>query len=263
MIRIWFLGTGSAEPAPDRNNLSLLISDDFGKRLVIVDCSGSPIQAIFKTRNNPENLTDVILTHSHTDHVYGLPSLIHTLWLYKKFDNRKGINIWGEKSTLNIARQLISAFSLEDKKNAVNIRWNEIKLTIDNKFLELGNTIIHSFPVTHGNISALGIKILGKSGKNIIYSSDALADEKLSSQLTSNTVVLIQDCGAKIESSIGHAGAKDIALMIKDTNIERLYLVHFPELSLNDKESIIKIISNSFSGEIIIPDDLEVIDTEM
>ena len=260
---LWFLGTGSAEPSPDRNNLSILLGDIKGTKLVLIDCSGSPVQTIFKTGNKPENLTDVILTHSHTDHIYALPSLVHTLWLYKKFDNKKGLRIFGEKNTLCVAKQLINAFALESKKDAVKLEWIEISEESNHPILEINGVSVCSFPVTHGKISAIGLNFIEKYGKNIIYSSDAQADEKVSGQITTNTIILVQDCGAKIERNTGHAGAKDIAQMVQGTNIQTIYLVHFPELSLIDREKILNILSAEFSGHVTIPDDLKIIDIDI
>ena len=101
MINLCFLGTGSAEPATNRNNLSFLVSDKAGDRMVLVDCSGAPVQTILRLGYQPEYLTDVILTHSHVDHIYALPSLVHTLWLYKQFDNEKGPNLGRRRDNLS------------------------------------------------------------------------------------------------------------------------------------------------------------------
>ena len=107
MINLCFLGTGSAEPATNRNNLSFLVSDKAGDRMVLVDCSGAPVQTILRLGYQPEYLTDVILTHSST--IYALPSLVHTLWLYKQFDNEKGSNL-GEEETPS-CKKLVDVFS--------------------------------------------------------------------------------------------------------------------------------------------------------
>ena len=124
MIR--FLGTGSADPSPTRQNLSLLIGS--GPELVLVDCSGSPVQTLLKLGHDPSELKHVVLTHTHVDHIYGLPSLIHSLWLFEAFNNEEGISIHGLPETVEVAKSLLDVFNLEGKKNPVRIRWNPVVL---------------------------------------------------------------------------------------------------------------------------------------
>ena len=72
MLNFMFLGTNGSMQG-DEGNTSLLFKGSRGTVLVDASCGlGRAVAA---------DVDAVILTHEHIDHVYGLPSLIHQLWL--------------------------------------------------------------------------------------------------------------------------------------------------------------------------------------
>ena len=76
-MNIFFIGTGSAVPTARRDNTALYVENNSGG--LLIDCPGSPLSKLTGLGINPADLKSVFLTHMHTDHVYGLPSLIHSL----------------------------------------------------------------------------------------------------------------------------------------------------------------------------------------
>ena len=72
MLNFMFLGTNGSMQG-DEGNTSLLFKGSRGTVLVDASCGlGRAVAA---------DVDAVVLTHEHIDHVYGLPSLIHQLWL--------------------------------------------------------------------------------------------------------------------------------------------------------------------------------------
>ena len=61
----------------------------------------------------------VILTHEHIDHVYGLPSLLHQMWIAGR---RKALDIYVPKGLEGLADGLIQLFGIREKKNMFEIR---------------------------------------------------------------------------------------------------------------------------------------------
>ena len=79
MADLYFLGTGGSIATEDRDNTSLLL--DTENRLILIDCPGSVIQKIRKLGFDPRQIKTILVTHVHPDHIYGLPSLVHSLML--------------------------------------------------------------------------------------------------------------------------------------------------------------------------------------
>lgn len=254
-MQLTFLGTGSAEPTATRQNLSILIEAE-GK-LILIDCGNSPAQSILKVGCKLESLTDVIITHIHTDHIYALPSLVHSMWLHGGIKEGKKITIHAQNDAVELGKKLIQLFELESKRCAVQIKWNTLDQTISDT-IQIGVKSLDFtfFNVTHGNIPTIGISIKDNDGKKIVYSSDSIIDQNIENQIDEYVDILIQDCGSKITGTKGHAGAKDINhLIIKYPKLKDVYLVHFPTLSPDEEVLIKEIASKNFKGKIHIPND--------
>jgi ribonuclease Z len=69
------LGAGSAIPTADRDNTALALQADGAT--VLIDCPGSVEQKLLRAGIDPVALDAVVITHTHLDHVYGLPALVH------------------------------------------------------------------------------------------------------------------------------------------------------------------------------------------
>jgi len=254
-MQITFLGTGSAEPTATRQNLSILVEVE-GK-LILIDCGNSPAQNILKVGRKLEMLTDIIITHTHTDHIYALPSLVHSMWLHGGIKEGKKLNIHAQNDAIEVGKKLIQLFDLENKRCAVEITWNILNQSVsDNIQAGLKVWSFHFFKVTHAGIPAIGVSMKNHEGEKIIYSSDSIIDQNIENQIDKNVGVLIQDCGSKTTGTKAHAGAKEInELIIKHPDLKKVYLVHFPPLSSGEETLIKQIAADNFKGKILIPND--------
>ena len=73
MLSVSFLGINGSLVDRDGGNTSLLFRSPDLK--ILVDVSGNIAEAV------DADIDSVIITHEHIDHVYGLVSLLHQLWL--------------------------------------------------------------------------------------------------------------------------------------------------------------------------------------
>lgn len=253
--QLWFLGTGGAEPAKDRGNTSLLLKDRDSNALVLVDCSGSPGHAIYRSGNRPELLRDVILTHAHTDHIYALPSLIHGLWLHKPYDKSRALRIHGTQPTLEVARALLAVLGLESKRDPVHIEWCIIDPHTKSPTLNSGDLNFYAFPVTHAGFPTVGLEIRTHSGASVIYSADAQADELVRASLSQSTRILIHDAGGGMTKNAGHAGARDIAALVQGFGIDSVYFVHLPILTDDELGAMTSTLVAAGVVNVVIPND--------
>jgi len=79
MSELLFIGTGGSVATEERDNTSFLfLSQD---AVAMIDCPGSVVHKLKKIQIDPRSVRSIIVTHIHPDHIYGLPSLIHSLML--------------------------------------------------------------------------------------------------------------------------------------------------------------------------------------
>lgn len=76
VIRVTFLGTGSALPSRGAANCAYLIRA--GNATILVDCGPSILQQLDAVSVSPGDITHVFVTHRHGDHALGYPML--ALW---------------------------------------------------------------------------------------------------------------------------------------------------------------------------------------
>ena len=117
-----FLGYANSVQHIDSGNVSICVSSSNFN--LLIDVSGAPIMEMKKAHVDPMCLSMILLTHSHIDHMYALPSLIHQLWLMGK---RDPLIILSNEETIKVAKQLCEAFSLSQKKGMFTIIWKTIE----------------------------------------------------------------------------------------------------------------------------------------
>lgn len=77
--KVHCLGTGDGWPCADRNHSSYLY-ELAGTRL-LVDCGESVARSLAARKLDGNALTGIVLSHTHADHIGGLPMLLQGLWL--------------------------------------------------------------------------------------------------------------------------------------------------------------------------------------
>lgn len=252
MADIYFLGTGGSIATEERDNTSLLM--DTEERLILVDCPGSVVQKIRKLGFDPRHIKTILVTHVHPDHIYGLPSMVHSLMLDEGL-----IELYGSEETLLFCQDLLDLFHLRDKNIKTRIRFipaeplKTIGLTDSLQFF--------SFPVHHDSSSlAFHFRFSGIE-KDLIFSGDSPVDPSLF-QLASRADYLIHDCSAPSRffeqyPSLYkmHTHALDLGKLCQEAEVRCLVPCHFfgeLDFFLSEIEQEIK---KSFRGKLIIPED--------
>lgn len=77
MIDVALLGTGGTLPLPDRFLSSALIR--FDGQLILIDCGEGTQVSLRKLGWGLKDISTILLTHFHADHVAGLPGLLLTI----------------------------------------------------------------------------------------------------------------------------------------------------------------------------------------
>jgi ribonuclease Z len=181
-----FIGTGGSVATEERDNTSfLLLSQDTE---VLVDCPGSVIQKLKKAQIDPKNIQSIVVTHIHPDHIYGLPSLIHSLML-----DECVIEILGSEISMNFCADLLDLFNLRSEK--VKCHVNFIPVVAGENYRISPSLTCSFYKIPHSPSSMAVAFHKSGDGVELVYSGDTPRFPELL-QRVQNIDFLIHDCSA-------------------------------------------------------------------
>ncbi len=247
--RIIVLGSGPALASESRDNTSFLFDSPQGS--LFVDCAGSPFHKMLKAGVDPEGLKGVILTHAHPDHIYGLPSLLHELWLYGR---KEAVHIYANGHTQQVARSLLSAFELWDKPMPPDLRLipNEAQYPL----VEGDSYTIHTSPVRH-HVPTVAVRVASRiSGRVAVYSSDTSPCPELVS-LAKGADLLFQECSVE-EPHPFHSTPEQVGEIAAEAEVGQLVLVHCHHNLVKEPYLTMAEIRRQYPGPVQFAQDFEV-----
>jgi ribonuclease Z len=102
-FHVTFLGTSAAVPTLKRNVSATLVAYQDLKWLI--DCGEGTQRQMLYANTGFKNLTHIILSHEHLDHILGIGGLLATLNMLRPVDR---VTVYGSASVLERVRQLAS-----------------------------------------------------------------------------------------------------------------------------------------------------------
>jgi ribonuclease Z len=240
MLRMTLLGVGTAVPDQDRENTHMVWEDPDG--LLLIDAGGSTYQRLLRAGLDPLKLRAVFLTHSHADHINGLPALLFQLSL-AGYQGR--LPIYGNAPTLDLARQVVDAFRLESHQSQID--WvavaggQEVPLKAESYRLRVADTV-HPRP-------CLALRLEERSsGKALVYSADTEPCPAVQ-ELAAGATVLIHEA-TTAEPFGGHTTPRQAGTVAATARVARLVLVHFsPKWTMSAAQAIEEIRAGGFAGQ--------------
>lgn len=257
MAQLCFLGTGGSVATENRDNTALVISS--GEALLLIDCPGGVIQKIKRLGFDPRSVTSILVTHIHPDHIYGLPSFVHSLMLDECL-----VELYGSEETIRFCQDLLDLFHLREEKIKTRICF---KNTERNKIYRLSSSLIFSAMRIPHDSSSLAYRFrFEDTRKDLTYSGDTPVFPSLF-KASAGIDYLIHDCSApsrffnKYPSLYRmHTHSLDLGRLSQEAKVRCLIPCHFfGELDFSLAE-IEKEIRENFEGKLIVPQDLIKID---
>jgi len=238
---IFFLGTGAAEPDAGRDNTAVALRSSAGA--VLLDCPGSPMHKLARMNIPPETLGCVYISHGHPDHIYGLPSLLHSLE-----PSGSSPEIILPEGLLPMARKLLELFGLEADFIPASTGMRILDMKMD-------------FFKTRHTADSHGI-IINVNGKKIVFTSDTGPIPEAASVFR-GAEMLIHDCLAPSRFSAEcealdktHTSSLALGKIAAEASVKKLIPAHFSGRFDFSTEEIKTEIRRNFSGKVLIPQDL-------
>jgi ribonuclease Z len=252
MGQIIILGTSNAIPDEKHENTHFAIVQ--GDRVVMVDCVGNPIVRLKQAGIDLHQITDVIVTHFHPDHVSGVPILLMDMWLLGR---TQPLRIHGLAYTLDRLEAMMNLYSWQRWPGFFEVLYHrvpdeELAQVIDDPDLR-----ILASPVKH-LLPTLGLRMeFIPEHKVAAYSCDTEPCRQVV-KLAAEADLLIHEATG---DSVGHSSPEQAGKIAQEADADRLYLIHFmtPSQGVMPEDLVIQA-QKEFGGPVIVTADFMHID---
>jgi len=155
LFEILFLGTSASAPSAKRGLSAQVVKHD--EYRFLVDCGEGTQRQILQSGLGFKNLTRILLTHGHLDHILGLGGLLSTFLRWEAIDE---LEIYGGRSTLDRVHDLLYGVVLRGNQPPMPLHLKEIKPGL---IFDADDFTVTAFPVTHRGPDCLGYVFEGKA----------------------------------------------------------------------------------------------------
>ncbi len=240
MARLIVLGSAAAVSDESHDNTHFLLEGE--NSVVLIDCGSNPVVKLKRFGIHYEHLTDMILTHFHPDHVFGMPMLLMHMWLLGR---RRPLRVYGINHCLDRAEDMMLAYSWDSWPNFFPVAFHRVVERPGVLMLDNDDFCITSYPVEHF-VPTIGLRIESKSsGKIIGYSCDTQPTSTLPDIGRNADLFFHEAAGA----DLGHSSAAQAGEVATQAGAKKLILVHY-EVWDADPSSLVPEAKTTFDGPV-------------
>ncbi len=238
-----FLGTAAAVPDEHHENTMLALRD--GENVILIDCSGSPLPRLTRAGIDQSEVSDIILTHFHPDHVGGMPLLLMNMWLLGR---SLPLRIYGLHHCLERVEGMMGFFHWENWPGFFPVSFHRLPEQEGSEVLRRAGLEIVSSPVKHV-IPTLGLRVMKHAEPLLAYSCDTEPSSAVV-RLAAGARVLIHEATGE---GVGHSSAEQAGEIAHEAGVKTLYLVHYTVGV--EEASLLEGARAAFAGEVIVARD--------
>jgi ribonuclease Z len=239
MPQVFLLGGGTSVPDVDRG-YTHFVWTDVGYKPLLVDAGGDTYQRLLRVGIEPQELQGIVLTHSHLDHINGLPSLLFGLSLVGR---REALPVYGLQSTLDLVQRIIHVFELG--KYVVPVNWHVLE---PGDTISLGNDrIVRTAPNDHSR-PCLALRFEAcSSGNALTYSGDTSPCQSVI-DLAHGSHILLHEATVRT-SMAGHSTPREAGKVATLAQVKHLVIVHYsPRWTMPEDEALASVRDSGFQG---------------
>jgi ribonuclease Z len=206
-------------PSAARDTTALLIRA--GASLCLVDVGGSPVQKLRRLGVDPVALTAVVVTHTHPDHVYGLPALVQCLLILRR---QAPLPVYCRVEHVALVRQLLDLFQLvEPGRLEVPVVGVEPREGV--RILATPECVVTAAPNAHGPMPNLAVRV-DAGDRSVVYSSDTRPCPPVAGLARDATVLVHEATFARPDPTQWHSTAREAGEIARQARVRRLVLAH-------------------------------------
>jgi len=245
MERLTFLGSAFAIANALQENSYLLLQT--AGHTVLIDCGNNPVGRLEQVGVALTDITDLVLTHAHADHMGALPLLMMDIWLRKR---KAPLNIYGLDYTLFRAKALLDIFGWQNWKEMFPVEFHAVADNESTVIIQAPDLRLTVAPVKH-LIPNIGLRMeLPHAGKTFVYSSDTEPCDNLE-RLAEGADLLIQQAAGP---GTGHTSPEQAGIVAARAGVQKLALIHYDAAKL--AQGMIDEAKLNFAGEVVLAKDL-------
>lgn len=255
MPKLTILGSGSAVLRERRKSSCHLL--EMGEKLILLDC-GQGITNIVKTAYDLQKIDHIFISHPHVDHLGNLIATLQSMLVsgmyYAETKRTKTLYLHGYEGFTKDYETLRAVMFPERTEPYKIVVLEGPQAAGDFEGLQIKYTEINHNP----HLFRAASYRLEHEGKSIVYSGDCGFDERLVKLSQNADVGLFEMANSpKRGTTPNHLTAFECG-KIAAAAVKKLILVHWYDDT--PQPELITEVRKNFSGEIIIPEDLDVIE---
>ncbi|MBI2357701.1 MAG: MBL fold metallo-hydrolase [Deltaproteobacteria bacterium] len=203
LFRVTLLGTGAPPPVMHRFGPSTLV--EAGEEKFLVDAGRGALQRLHQLDIPFSQITALLLTHHHSDHVVGIPDLWLTGWIRRPWGMRQvPLRGWGPVGTRDMMSHLAKAYEVDIRVRSRIYSPEGVATEVQ----DIGEGVIYendslkitAFEVYHGSedLPALGFRF-DFGGRSAVISGDTTFNENLIRHSHGTDLIVHEVTGAPAE----------------------------------------------------------------
>jgi ribonuclease Z len=250
VAKLIILGSANAVPDETHENTHMAIRGQ--ERTILIDCVSNPIVRLSQAGVVLDQVTDLILTHFHPDHVSGVPLLLMDMWLLGR---KLPLIIHGLDYTLDRMEKLMEYYDWETWPHFFPVKFHRVRDQEMAPVLEYEDLRIFASPVRH-LVPNIGLRVESmKSMKTLAYSSDTQPCPEVVRLAAGADILIHESAGA----SLGHSSAEQAGRIAQEAEAGFLYLIHYPTRAF-DPERLVPEAAKNYNGSVALAKDFMELD---
>ncbi|WP_158056259.1 MBL fold metallo-hydrolase [Halorussus halophilus] len=244
-MRVTFLGTGSAMPTGERYQTGLFVEED--GRSVLLDCGSGVLHRLQQSGIGYENVSTVLLTHHHLDHVSDLLPLLKARWL----SGEEHLEVVGPDGTKALLDDLLDVHDYLQGRVDLQVR------EVGPHEFTVGGFDVEGFETRH-SMPCLAYRF----GDEFTFSADSEAFEGLAN-FADGSEVLVHDCSFPDEVDVAnHPTPSQLgeALGESGADIGKVFLTHLYPHTEGKHEEMLESIEREYDGDVSFAEDLRTVE---
>lgn len=247
LLRFACLGSSGAVPSVSRDTTALAIRA--GRVTCLVDVGGSPVQKLRRVGVDPVELTAVVVTHTHPDHVYGLPALVQNLILLGR---REPLPVYCRVEHVGLVRQLVELFELT---RLLEVRVVGVEPRERVPVFEADGLVVTASPNAHGRMPNLAVRA-AVGERSLVYSSDTRPCAAVAELARGAQVLIHEATFAQPDPAQWHSTAREAGEVARQAGVRRLLLAHVGEAHHAALDQLVADAEAAFGGPVAVVDEL-------